>query len=1009
LDVLNIVHGLTFAEKIIEDESAHEFSNIYRLYFNKDVNILNLVEDYNNDSNVEFAEPNYIYHLNSEIKSYNYIKKQQENGFIPNDPYFNMQWALHNTGQNNGTFDADIDAPEAWETTIGDNDVVVAVVDSGVDYTNPDLGNCTQGITEIVLDEPIVGGDIFDFGEIFSNYDFDSISLHFNYIDVGSGRLWLDSYKNDDFDDTAKTIFDLYDYRYGCSVLSNIWTIFSEKGAKKVEMYYRIDPGYTGFEIDKVRLLKWEKLSIRCPEKYVDGYDFIYNDPDPMDDNGHGTHCAWIISAVIDNGIGIAGTASNCKIMPVRIFDKDGNTNLIPITKGIYYAAKHGADIISLSMGGGESKLIKFIINYAYNRGVVIVASAGNDGFNFKYMSAPGCYENAIAVAATDRNDNKTWWSNYGPWVDIAALGHDILSTRAYATDMYLGEEGYPPGYYFVPQYDNDAILYRASGTSMSCSYVAGIAALILSENPNLTPQEVKTIIRSSSDPITSDKYVGTGRINAYKAVQKTAPVTVEIDDTMDNKNIKGLYSIYGTAKGEMFERYEFQYSTKLHPNENEWVTISGSISTTPKDNKKLFVFDTTTLRDGLYTIRLLVVAGNHTYEDRTIVIIDNYAQTIYVDSNAPNGGDGSQGAPFNKIQKAVDACGTKDTIYVYGGTYNEQIKIEEKTVTIKGQNKDNTIIDSNGKEYGTIQIFSGCIHISDITLKSWQISEDLIYFCIEGYNSKDSSITNSRFLSTNDLGSIGLLSLGSYRDNSDNTITGNSLDIIYIFLGKQNIISNNILKTLIIEYSNKNYIFSNTVSHGKGMSIQGSSNIIYSNNIENDNENGIILVGAKNLIYDNTISNNNNGILLYISNKNIITNNKIKNNNYGIYLDYDALLRRYCKDNKIYHNNFIENTHNAYDSSSEDCNNKWYSTLIHEGNYWSDYTEDDANGDGIGDTPYNILGGNNKDLYPLIKPCSGSSQQSSPSPESQPSSQTNSQQYSAIQQTITGSTITIK
>ena len=227
--------------------------------------------------------------------------------------------------------------------------------------------------------------------------------------------------------------------------------------------------------------------------KVVRGYDFVDDDSDPYDGNGHGTHCAGIAAAVTDNGRGIAGMAPNATIYAVRVLNDNGSGTLDDVANGIIHAADNGADVISLSLGAPVgATTLRNAVDYAWNSGSVVVAAAGNSGTSLP--SYPAYYDNAIAVAATDSNDNKASFSNYGSWVDVAAPGVDIYST-------YTGSS------------------YRSlSGTSMATPHVAGLAGLLDAQGRSAS--QIRAAIENTADPISgTGTYWSKGRINAYKAV----------------------------------------------------------------------------------------------------------------------------------------------------------------------------------------------------------------------------------------------------------------------------------------------------------------------------------------------------------------------------------------------------------------------------------------------------------------------------------------------------------
>lgn len=247
---------------------------------------------------------------------------------------------------------------------------------------------------------------------------------------------------------------------------------------------------------------------------YVDdyrGWNFAYDDNDPTDDEGHGTHCSGIIAAATNNGIGMAGTNWNAKIMPVKVMDFDGSGYVVDCAAGVVYAADRGAKVISMSYGSYAYTQTELdAVNYAYGHGCVLVGAAGND--EVQTLHYPSAYTNVIAVAATATNDAKAHYSNYGTWVDVSAPGGDsppdpygmILST--YWID------GYPDLYAWL------------QGTSMATPFVAGAVSLIRARNPDWSPSLVRQALENSCDNIDSlnpgyEGKLGKGRINVFKAL----------------------------------------------------------------------------------------------------------------------------------------------------------------------------------------------------------------------------------------------------------------------------------------------------------------------------------------------------------------------------------------------------------------------------------------------------------------------------------------------------------
>jgi subtilisin family serine protease len=230
------------------------------------------------------------------------------------------------------------------------------------------------------------------------------------------------------------------------------------------------------------------------------GYDWVNGDNNPMDDHGHGTHCAGIIAAVLNNSVGIAGLAQ-VRIMAEKGLDAGGWGTEVNLANAIIHAVNQGATILSNSWGGPYSELIYDAVKYAYNNSVLIVAAAGNAASKTKLY--PAACDEVVAVTATDQYDNPAGFTSFGDWVEVAAPGVDIYSTV----------------------WDNSYT--RMSGTSMACPHAAGVAALIWSRFPNATRDWVRAQLRYTADDLGDsgfDEYYGYGRINAKNAVEQAPP-----------------------------------------------------------------------------------------------------------------------------------------------------------------------------------------------------------------------------------------------------------------------------------------------------------------------------------------------------------------------------------------------------------------------------------------------------------------------------------------------------
>jgi subtilisin len=210
----------------------------------------------------------------------------------------------------------------------------------------------------------------------------------------------------------------------------------------------------------------------------VQGWNFDSSNNNILDNNGHGTHVSGTIAAE-NNSIGVTGIAYNSKIMPVKVLDANGSGSYSSITKGIYYAVDNGANVINLSLGGNSSKdTLKSAIEYASNKGVIVVMAAGNNSDALPSYPARYAYNSGIAVGAVDKNNNLADFSNRSGSQEITyvtAPGVDVYSTIP--NDQYA----------------------NYNGTSMAAPHIAGVVALMLSANPNLTDIQVRQIIISTS------------------------------------------------------------------------------------------------------------------------------------------------------------------------------------------------------------------------------------------------------------------------------------------------------------------------------------------------------------------------------------------------------------------------------------------------------------------------------------------------------------------------------
>lgn len=315
--------------------------------------------------------------------------------------------------------------------------------------------------------------------------------------------------------------------------------------------------------------------------RLVEGYDFINDTDKPDDDNGHGTGVAGVIGAVTNNGQGIAGITWQNPLMPVKVLNRNGSGNYSVIAKGIIYAADKGARVINLSLGGAKgSATLKRAVDYAQSKKTVVVAAAGNANSSVLY---PAAYPNVIAVAAVDNSDRRASYSNYGPEVSVSAPGNDVWSTT-------LGGDYRPH-----------------TGTSFACPMVAGLAGLILSLKPELSPRQVTEIIEKGAVDLGSpgwDKYYGWGRIDmaaSLSAIGKpaaqpppdTAPV-VRIVSPAAGSAVRGVVNIKAEVRKNItVSGVEF--------------LINGAVVASVNHSPYIYQWDTTALDEGDYRVQAAV------------------------------------------------------------------------------------------------------------------------------------------------------------------------------------------------------------------------------------------------------------------------------------------------------------------------------------------------------------------------------------------------------------------
>jgi serine protease len=287
--------------------------------------------------------------------------------------------------------------------------------------------------------------------------------------------------------------------------LPDAWKLGTGKGA----VVAVIDTGVT-------------KVADLAQTKFVPGYNFVANNPNAADDHGHGTHVAGTIAQSTNNKLGVAGVAPEVSIMPLKVLSARGSGSVAAIAQAIRWAADHGANVINMSLGGPMSiGTMKSAVKYARDKGVVVIAAAGNDGRG--KVGYPAGYPGVIAVAATQFDESTTFYSNWGPEVDIAAPGGN--------TRVDQNGDGKPDGvlqHTIVPTDTSKTDYLWFMGTSMATPHVAGVAALIVGAGVRKPDAVEEILLGTARKPkahadVTGriDDHYGAGLVDAGAALRK--------------------------------------------------------------------------------------------------------------------------------------------------------------------------------------------------------------------------------------------------------------------------------------------------------------------------------------------------------------------------------------------------------------------------------------------------------------------------------------------------------
>lgn len=530
-------------------------SRIYKMTYENEAEKQNILAKLSSDPSIEYAQESTNYKID----------------FIPNDSLIAEQWGLEK-----------IEAFGAWDITQGSEEILIGVIDTGLDYFHEDL----QKSIFVNAAEDLNGNGKLDEGDI-------------------------DGIDNDNNGFTDDVIG---------------WDFVDRVG-------FPFDPS---------------------------GGDYLDWDNDPMDENGHGTYVAGIIGAESNNIRGISGVVPNAKIMILRAFDPSGYGEEDDVAAAILYAVEMGVDVLNMSFGDNAfSFVLKDVIEYAYQQGVVLVGSAGNTSSDLPHY--PSGYNEVICVGASTNNDFLSSFSNTGSTIDLVAPGSAILTT------------------------DLDNKYTSINGTSASTPFVTGAAALLKSV-VNFSNEEIKQVLKTTSDDIDSkgwDLRTGAGRLNLRRALQITAPSEIGFSfPRQDYATMDNSVRIDATVLSPFFINYNLYYGIGLNP--EEWVTLIAD-GQNQFSNSTIYDLDITSFKDSAYTLRLEVSLSNgSTTEERV---------NFYIDRTPPNPQLVNFGPAYYGEKSTVFASVFTDELCVVNMFFREKGTTEFNFVSLDGFATNNKFV----------------------------------------------------------------------------------------------------------------------------------------------------------------------------------------------------------------------------------------------------------------------------------------------------------------------------
>lgn len=498
-------------------------ANLYRVTLAPGADVPTAAQALSADSAVLYSEPDYV----------------ARPALTPNDPELGGQWALGKIG-----------ALAAWDVTTGSPDVVIAIIDSGVDLAHEEFG----------------------------------------------GRLWVNP---DEIADNG------------------------------------VDDDLNGYVDD------------------VNGWNFVSKSKNIADSSGHGTQVGGVAGAASDNGVGIAGLCWQCRLMFVNAMQPSGAANYSDIASAVAYASSNGAHIINLSLGGyADSQALREAITEAAVT-TLVVAGAGNDDSVSPFY--PAAYPQVMAVAATDADDHKPVFSNYGPWVDISAPGEGIR-TPALGANAYVTSEG----------------------TSLSTAFVSGLAGLLKSRNPGWSAEQVRWQILNTAYDIDAANpayagQLGSGRIDAQAALATTPLPQLAVTS----------YTLDGAAGARPEPGKSYALVVTL---ENTWLPASNLVATLSSSDPYVQIADAS----GAYGSLPGGQSASNAADPFSITLAGNtpYNRTLAFTLNLSGSGGYATSIPLN-IQ-------VRSSVYTLGNTQYTTSTVTTPDKTVVWTNDKTWVLDGS-------------------------------------------------------------------------------------------------------------------------------------------------------------------------------------------------------------------------------------------------------------------------------------------------------------------------